>query len=225
MLSHLFLNLLPWVVVAAFSILLTAESLWRAMGSTEQSNGLTHVVTKVSLILILVIAALVSLNTSLPNLTVLRKFQLLLAMCLLVVVLAHALSQPNSSKSSQLDTALLMLFSALTALFLILSSNLITLFLALELVNMLILYSFLATSHRSIESSHASGAAVVSACVYQFILNFFSSIVMFVGISGYVSVTGGADISAARIFLDDQSVSGYASMLLLAFLLKFGTGP
>lgn len=74
-------------------------------------------------------------------------------------------------------------FSVISSLSLLLSKNLINIFFTLELINMLVIYSFFLNAMSAKQVSSNSALKISASCVYQFILNFFSSIILFAAIN------------------------------------------
>lgn len=101
----------------------------------------------------------------------------------------------------------------------------VALFFLLELLNAVILYTMLWSSSYWSVTNKQSSARAVNTITYQFVLNFFSSIILFFGINSVISLTGSSDLRLVSLCLLSEEVRLYVSLVLFAFLLKFGTGP
>lgn len=111
------------------------------------------------------------------------------------------------------------------AILLLKLSNLIAIFFLLELLNSVILYTMLWSSIYDARGPKQSSARVTNSITYQFVLNFFSSILLYAGINSVIVITGSADLNYLAVYAIDPSVNTSFGIVLFAFLLKFGTGP
>lgn len=115
------------------------------------------------------------------------------------------------------------------ALILLTTSNLLNLFLILEVVNVLLIYSFLITPVLRNISTHKAlfqDNWILKSCVYQFILNFFSSIFFFWAYNLLIGLTQSTNFFfLTNIDLGLTQYNAYLSLLYLAFFVKLGVGP
>lgn len=158
--------------------------------------------------------------SQLNAITGLIRLQLLFA---IGSVLASFTLQKASMPS--IDYLVFCIFIALSSFFLLTSYNFITIFFTLELLNMLIIYSFFFNANSTRLANSASALKISSSCIYQFILNFFSSIILFWAINYFISLTGGSSLSNTPLWQLNTSVQWAVTITLFAFLLKLGTGP
>ncbi len=112
----------------------------------------------------------------------------------------------------------------MSAVCLLTSADVLNIFFVLELLNALVLYSFFFTASYS-GSSSAAAARIAASCVYQLTLNFFSSIILYIGLAAYIGYTGGSSLQHASLWAQSGAPAIASSIFLAAFLLKFGTGP
>lgn len=97
------------------------------------------------------------------------------------------------------DIIVFILFTAMASIYLLNASDVLTIFFVLELLNSLVLYSFFFTANYSAAGQSNSAARIASSCVYQFTLNFFSSIALYTGMVSYLSLTGGSALGGASV--------------------------
>lgn len=117
------------------------------------------------------------------------------------------------------------IFCAIAAVLVVLSTNLLTAFFALELLGSIALYAFFVFGGYNISGGAQQSLAAVSSCIYQFVLNFFGSVLLYVSLSltsyyhNSVNVFGAASRLASGWPLIAQSVTA------AALFAKLGTGP
>jgi hypothetical protein len=115
------------------------------------------------------------------------------------------------------------------ALILLTTSNLLNLFLILEVINVLLIYSFLITPVlRGVSTNKTlfQDNWILKSCVYQFILNFFSSIFFFWSYNLLIGLTQSTNFFfLTNIDLGLTQYNTYLSLLYLAFFIKLGVGP
>lgn len=123
------------------------------------------------------------------------------------------------------DILVFILFTAMASIYLLNAYDVLTIFFVLELLNSLVLYSFFFTATYTGASQSNAAARIATSCIYQFTLNFFSSILLYVGLVTYIATTGGASLANAGIWASSAPASLGLNIFVAAFLLKFGTGP
>lgn len=116
-------------------------------------------------------------------------------------------------------------FGIISITLLLSSTNLIIIFFTLELINMIVIYSFFFNTNMGRQLSIMSASKISASCIYQFILNFFSSIVLYLAINWYIALAGGADLAGVTLWQTYHNSKYPLTLLLSAFLLKFGSGP
>ncbi len=115
------------------------------------------------------------------------------------------------------------------ALIILTTSNLLNLFLILEVVNVLLIYSFFITPVLRGISLHKTlfqDNWVLKSCIYQFILNFFSSIFFFWSYNLLIGLTQSTNfffLTNIDVGLTQYNI--YLSLMYLAFFVKLGVGP
>jgi|JFJP01.1.fsa_nt_gi hypothetical protein len=109
------------------------------------------------------------------------------------------------------------------------ANNLLSVFLVLEVVNVLIIYSFFVTTTLNITSSGKflfKDNWILKTCVYQFILNFFSSIFFFWAYNLLIGLTQSTNFFfLTHISPTMYPYNLYISLLYLSFFIKLGIGP
>ncbi len=112
---------------------------------------------------------------------------------------------------------------------LLVSKNFLTVFLVLEVINLLIIYSFLITPTRyGISNSKVlfQDNWIIKSCVYQFFLNFFSSILFFWAYNALIGLTQTTNFFFLTQITNNYYIYNiYMSILYSAFLIKLGVGP
>ena len=112
---------------------------------------------------------------------------------------------------------------------LLVSNNLLSVFLALEVVNILILYSFFITTKIQptlFIKALSQNNWILKTCVYQFILNFFSSIFFFWSYNNLIAFTQTTNFFFLNhICCDLYTYYFYISLVYTSFFIKLGIGP
>lgn len=129
------------------------------------------------------------------------------------------------NKNYSNEFTLIFSISTIQILWLLTTTNLITLFFLLELTNSIILYTMLITSLNSQISTNNTTLQLINTLIYQFILNFFSSIVLYITINLYIVMTGTTYIINITELFYISDIQTIISWFLLAFLIKIGNGP
>ena len=136
------------------------------------------------------------------------------------LVKAHA---PRNVNSIELTN--FVLFCAVGSCLLLTSANMLVAFFALELLGSVTLYAFFVFGGYSLSSAAQQSISAVSSCVYQFILNFFGSVVFYATLSGLAYYHGSNVLYGAHA----RMASGWALVAQTgavgALLVKLGTGP
>jgi hypothetical protein len=109
------------------------------------------------------------------------------------LVKAHAPRNVNS-----IELINFVLFCALSSFLLLTASNMLVAFFALELLGSVTLYAFFVFGGYALSSSAQQSISAVSSCTYQFILNFFGSVVFYAALSGLAYYHGSNVLSGAH---------------------------
>ena len=174
-------------------------------------------ISAISLFLVLYLAYLTPAHFGVSNL---QKLQVLVS-----IIAVSAIYPLFKNSTISVDHVSFIGFVIFSSLVLLLSNDLVIIFFTLELLNMLIIYSFFFNSNVTQLNPLSSALKISSSCVYQFILNFFSSILLYVSINWYMLLTGGSSLYNASVWQLNVSTHTPVSLILLCFLLKLGSGP
>lgn len=117
----------------------------------------------------------------------------LLALFNSTLVKAHA---PRNVNSIELTN--FVLFCAVGSFLLLTSANMLVAFFALELLGSVTLYAFFVFGGYSLSSAAQQSISAVSSCAYQFILNFFGSVVFYAALSGLAYYHGSNVLNGAH---------------------------
>lgn len=129
------------------------------------------------------------------------------------------------------DVAIFLIFIYLFAYILIFSTNLLIIFVTLEIFNILIIYSFgvyLRIQPTTYKVTYTRILWLVKTLMYQFILNFFSSIILFISYNLLLTHVYTSNLIMLSNFIIDQSnifATYIFTGLYIAFFIKFGIGP
>ena len=224
MLSDFLLSVLPLLTLGGFGLAAIAQLFWRVFARSRALDEAASVsdasaalrLTSITVLLF----GLVIVPALHPLATCLQSAQSSIA--LLTFGLVSALA---SNRFRHPDILVFIVFTALAAVYLLNAADVLTLFFVLELLNALVLYSFFFTASYTGAGQSSAASRIASSCVYQFTLNFFSSIALYVGMTSYIALTGGSSLTHASLWSFDQRASLGLTLFILAFLIKFGTGP
>lgn len=224
MLSTFFLSVLPVFTLGVFGLAAVAELFWRifarARSLDEAANVADASVTLRLTAVTLAVFGLVTIPALAPVATQLQSAQSSIALLALGLIASLA-----SKRFRHPDILVFLVFTGLASIYLLNSSDILTVFFVLELLNALVLYSFFFTANYSGAGHSNAAARIAASCIYQFTLNFFSSIVLYSGMAAYIAVTGGSSLTQASLWGCHQWSSFGLTLFVLAFLIKFGTGP
>lgn len=149
-----------------------------------------------------------------------NKFQILFIGILFLGILSYLSLYPTNT-----DLGFFSNLTLIQGLILLTSENLLTIFFILELINSLILYTMLWAPRSSYETSTKTTYRIINSIIYQFILNFFSSIILYIALNQLIIITGSMSLSIFSIISNNDLLLFWTSILLFSFLLKLGTGP
>lgn len=225
MLSLFLISVLPFTCFVLFSLILVAELFWRMFARRSgvvdpaKSGEPILVLRAVSALLLLEIITfwMSSCTAGYNGFCLTQVLVAILALSSISYLASHYFQHP--------DIVVFLVFTSLATPLLLLASDLITVFFVLELLNGIILYSFFFTASYSGVTRQNMAARIVSSCVYQFTLNFFSSILLYSGVCFFISLTGGSSLNGAVLLSLESNATLSMSFIAFAFLLKFGTGP
>lgn len=118
-----------------------------------------------------------------------------------------------------------LIFCVIGAMLLIFSASMLTTFFTLELLGSVTLYAFFVFSGYSISGAAQQASSASTSSIYQFILNFFGSVVFYVGL-GFLTYYHG---SSTFWNASTRMAGGYAlwaqTTVAAAILIKLGLGP
>lgn len=214
----------PLAALGVFSLSLVAELFWRVFARSRNVEDHPDVADAAAALRMvgftLLLWGLAVLPMARPLLSSLQSAQTSAAFVILGLI-----ALLGSRQYRHPDVVVFILFASLASVYLLNASDVLTVFFTLELLNALILYSFFFTASYA-GAGHANMASrISSSCVYQFTLNFFSSVLLYVGVVSYIGVTGGSSLGNVSLWCSHAQVSSGVSLFVVAFLLKFGTGP
>lgn len=126
------------------------------------------------------------------------------------------------SKNITIDLIVLVLLLNITIIILFNSTSLISIFFSLEILNAAIIYSMLFFNNTVLTNNYTVSIGIISSCIYQLILNFFSSILLFLGLNSFISITGSDQLIFLKLIQENTITH---TLLALGFLFKLGTGP
>lgn len=167
-------------------------------------------------IVILIVAGHPFMLTNTPSLII---FQISVASIFIAVTSAYL-----ARWSPSFDFVIFANISVLQLILLFKADDLISVFFLLELLNSLIIYSFLFSYDTKAQRHAVSSSRMAVACAYQIVLNFFSSILLYSGVNTYIAVTGGPKLCFAHLF-NDCAYSYAPLLIVLGLFIKLGTGP
>lgn len=90
---------------------------------------------------------------------------------------------------------------------------------------MIIIYSFYFIAKKKKLSNNDSVSNYYSGPIYQYIINFFSSILLYTGICLISGITGSTNFIVIGQMSNNTVVSNAITIVFLAFLIKLGLGP
>lgn len=103
----------------------------------------------------------------------------------LLVLFNSTLIKTHSPRNvNSIELINFVLFCALGSFLLLTASSMLVAFFALELLGSVTLYAFFVFGGYALSSSAQQSISAVSSCAYQFILNFFGSIIFYAALSG-----------------------------------------
>lgn len=178
MLTTIFLGFAPIVCICAFVLLITSAILWHSFAKISNNGNYTEIGAKI--ILCVLVTTAVFTITLIPGLVVSNFHKAQIALVCLSFVGCYPVARP---RAMGVDHITFLGFSIISSVSLLLSKNLINIFFTLELINMLVIYSFFLNAVSAKQVPMNSALKISASCTYQFILNFFSSIILFVAIN------------------------------------------
>ena len=135
----------------------------------------------------------------------------------------------NRVKSYPIDFGIFLIFLYFSGFFLLISNNFLNVFIILEVINLLIIYSFIINlQFNNLSTTLILNKSVwlLNACIYQFILNFFSSILFYISFNMLISATSVSTFWNLGIFNEfNFNLSSYFTLVYISFFIKFGIGP
>lgn len=186
-----------------------------------------HLKTAISYILVSIYVMLsigvVSAEFSVISATTTTITQLCLTLSLVVMLGIVVKNKFSSINSIEFVNTIVFTFIALSAL--ILSANALSAFFALELLSALTLYGFFVFGSYKVINLQQSSSYMAAGSVYQFILNFIGSFLFYTSMVLICTSHGTYVYFAPQSVLASNYAQLYQSLMILAVLLKLGTGP
>ena len=191
----------------------------------EAANA--HLKTAISYIFVSICVmfsvSVISAESRLISATTTTVTQLSLTMFLIIMLSLAVKNKFSSINSIEFVNAIVFTSIALCAL--LLSANALSAFFALELLGALTLYGFFVFgSYKSI-SLEQSSSYMAAGSVYQFILNFLGSFLFYTSMALICASHGTYSYFAPQSALASNYAQVYQSIMILAILIKLGTGP
>ena len=163
----------------------------------------------------------------LNNLIIYQMFIFSIIFLLFNIVL---IVSPNFLIGKSIDIGLFLIILFFICNSLLISNNLLIVFINLEIINVLIIYSFFITSYLNYNSKKNLNFNInwlINSTTYQFILNFFTSILFFLIFNLIVIYTNSTNFIFLNFFnnYSDFKFLFYISILYISIFIKFGIGP
>lgn len=117
------------------------------------------------------------------------------------------------------------IFCKLGAVFLLVSANLLTAFFALEVLGATTLYVFFVFGGYGVSGARQQSVTAVSSCVYQFIINFFGSLLFYTALGFTIYYHASSALFGASSRLAEGRAELAQSIVAASLFLKLGTGP
>lgn len=147
-------------------------------------------------------------------------------LALTFVLLNSTLALGNAPRSVlSIELTNFIIFCALASFLLLTSSNLLIAFFALELLGSTALYAFFVFGGYSASGGAQQSAGAVTSCVYQFILNFFGSIVFYTSLSALAYYHASNTLYGAPARMAAGPAAAAQAAAVGALFIKMGTGP
>lgn len=203
------------------------SSLGEDRSDSTNACASAHLKTAVCYVLVglcaLVLVPVASVGSKMVSVTTATVFQLLASAGLITGFTLLIKNRTRSANSVELVNAVIFTVLALCAL--LLSSNALSAFFALELLGALTLYNFFVFASYKPTDAEQVSSHVTAGCIYQFILNFIGSFLFYVSMSLICSAHGTYCFAAPQTALAESNALLYQSGIVLALLIKLGTGP
>lgn len=152
------------------------------------------------------------------------RFEVTFFICLCLITNKYLASYSKNDNS--IDLPIFSSFITLFGVMLLTSSDMISIFFILEMINCLIIYIFFSSGILNVSSRvNEVTFKIGSSCVYQIILNFFSSIILYSTILSFISNIGGSSILLIKYSNYVFTGNNINSFIFLSFIIKLGTGP
>lgn len=157
-------------------------------------------------------------------------YQLLIYSFIFFLINIILIISPNFLIGKSLDIGLFLIILFFTSFCLIISNNILTIFINLEIINILIIYSFFISSYLNFNSPKNLNFNInwlLISSTYQFILNFFSSILFFLIFNLLLIHTHSTNFIFLNFFSSLYNIKYlfYISLLYFSLFIKFGIGP
>jgi hypothetical protein len=133
------------------------------------------------------------------------------------------------TRSYPVDVGIFLIFLYFSGFTLLISNNFLNVFIVLEIINLLIIYSFIIHLQFNNLNKHLilnKSLWLLNSCIYQFILNFFSSILFYFSFNMLISTTSLTTFWNLNLFNSvNFNLTSYFTLVYVSFFIKFGIGP
>jgi len=156
--------------------------------------------------------------------------QLFVFILIFMILIYTFIISPYFFLNKSIDTGLFIILLILSSINLLTSNNILTIFINLEIFNILIIYSFLISSYVSINVKKNINFKInwlLKSTSYQFILNFFTSIIFFFLFNMLLIYSNSTNFIFLSFFsnLNINLFNTYLSLFYFSIFIKFGIGP
>lgn len=123
------------------------------------------------------------------------------------------------------ECLILFIFLLITGTLLLTAGNLLYVFFILELLGFIVLYSMFTLYLTSFNNMSQHISNILISLIYQFILNFVGSILFYFSLVWILFYHGSTVLNNLNLGLFYSNSTFWLGLILIALLIKFGTGP
>ena len=157
-------------------------------------------------------------------------YQLFIISIIFIIILTIFLYNKKYWQNFSIDVLAILIALYFTGVNTLCSNNILNIFVNLELINILIFYSFLTTLDLNFlyrQQIVYKRLWLLTTLTYQFILNFFSSILFFFTFNILLTKIYSSNFIFLNFFIYDNlsPIYLYMSLLFISIFIKFGIGP
>lgn len=159
------------------------------------------------------------------NINLVKSLQLTITLIFFIIFAISILNTSSSRNSFSIELINFIIFCSTASSLLIMSCDLITTFLSLEVLAIAILYSFFVFGGYNANNSAQASIKVTISCIYQFILNFFGSLFFYVALTRLILNNGSTSLGTVLTKMASDTTLISQTIIVLALFIKLGTGP